>query len=86
MSQIDYSGPSRSSGFTLVELLVTIAVMMVALASMPSMMNMVKNGRQLTAANDMLFALVSARDEAVLRNHPVSVCQSDDGTDCTDEG
>jgi type IV fimbrial biogenesis protein FimT len=73
----------KAKGFTLIEMLVTIAVLVIVVASMPSLLGVVKNGRLTANANNLLFAFVAARDEAVLRNHPVSICPSNNQSDCS---
>ncbi len=73
----------RTRGFTLVELLVTLAVLVLVLTvAIPSMRNFVKNGRLTSAANDLAATLAFARSEAVRRGRPVTVCASTDGSSC----
>lgn len=76
-------GARPSRGVTLIELLVTIAVLAVlaALAS-PSFTGLVNGNRITSATNDALAAIQSARMEAIRRNSRVTVCPSQNGTGC----
>ncbi len=64
----------RSHGFTLIELMITLAVMavLVTLAA-PSFNSYIANQRVKAAAYDLLATLSLARSEAVKRNTDVSV-------------
>lgn len=76
-----------SSGFTLLELLVTLAVAAIVLvAGVPSYFSIVQNNRAATQANELVTALSIARSEAVRRGARVGICQSDDGTTCGSAG
>ena len=73
----------RQKGFTLAELLVTVAVGAMLLAiGVPSYTTFVQNASQITAANELLASMHLARDIAITRNVRVTVCPSSDGTDC----
>lgn len=63
-----------ASGFTLLELLITIAVVAVLAAiAVPSFQNMIATQRMRSAANDLVSTLNFARSEAVKRNTTVTV-------------
>ena len=68
-----WSRPAGAArGFTLVELLVAVAVLSAsAMLAAPSIGQMVANRRVQSAAQNLLDALNSARAEAVRRNAPV---------------
>lgn len=59
---------SRSSGFTLIELMVVLAlVAIVAFVALPGFNSLIDNNRQSTATNSMIGMLNYARSEAVRR-------------------
>lgn len=63
-----------SSGFTLVELMITIAILAIlALAAAPSMQGQIAASRVSTATNDLLGTLAHARSEAVRRGTTITV-------------
>ena len=78
----------RQSGFTLVELLVTLAAATVLMSvAIPSFKTTIQNGRMVTQANDLLGALVFARSQAVTAAKDVVVCASNsDQTACDTSG
>lgn len=66
-------------GFTLLELLVTVALAAILLGiGIPSFIDTIRNNRMATASNDLLGAMHLARSEAVKRRAPVTVCSSAD--------
>lgn len=67
--------PGGSRGFTLVELMITVAVMVILAAIVtPTMTAMINNGRVAGQAEEMVAALQLARAEAIRRNARVTVC------------
>ncbi|GAB6049938.1 hypothetical protein JCM16106_07820 [Hydrogenophilus islandicus] len=77
----------RARGFTLVELMVTVAVAAVVLAlAVPSFQTTLRNHRLTTYANEFIAALNLARTEAIRRGQPVVVCKSQDGNTCLEGG
>lgn len=78
---------SRNSGFTLVELMITVAIFaIVAAIAAPAMQRMVTAGRLNGATEELVTALQLARSEAVRRNSAVTICSSDDGATCSGSG
>jgi type IV fimbrial biogenesis protein FimT len=64
------------SGFTVIELLVTISVASILLAvAVPAFTQLAVNARLTTQANDVVAALNLARSEAIKRNTSVSFCR-----------
>lgn len=76
--------PTATRGFTLVELLVTMAVAAILLTvAVPNFQMFVLNSRMASQANDLITAFNMARSEAVKRAASVTVCASSNGTSCT---
>ncbi|MDT4288301.1 Tfp pilus assembly protein FimT/FimU [Methylomonas sp. MO1] len=68
-----------SKGFTLVELMVTIAIAGVLVGiAIPSFTSIISNNRLTTSANELVTALNLARSEAVKRGRSVTVRKVDD--------
>ena len=74
----------KESGFTLVELLVTIIVATVLLATgVPAFKDFIKNNRVTAQTNDLISTIQLARSEALKRGSNMVICASDDKTTCT---
>jgi type IV fimbrial biogenesis protein FimT len=72
------------SGFTLVELLVTVTVAAILLSlAMPSFTTFVQNSRRTSEVNSLVTSLNYARSEAVKRGANIVVCASSDGSTCS---
>jgi type IV fimbrial biogenesis protein FimT len=64
-----------SSGFTIIELMLTISVLAVLLAiGVPAFNEVVRNNRTAAQTNEFVGALSLARSEATKRGMPVAVC------------
>ena len=62
----------RAAGFTLIELMIGIAIMSIVLAlGMPSYQAWIKNAKIRSAAESIVYGLQIARSQAVSRNEPV---------------
>lgn len=72
-----------SRGFTLVELMVTVAVVAIlAAVAVPAMTGLTNNSRLSGLTGEMVSAVQLARSEAVRRNGRVTLCATVDGTTC----
>lgn len=67
-----------TTGFTLLEMMVVIAVLAIVMSiAVPSFQGVARNSRTSSVANELLSALILARSEAVRRGKTVMVCRSD---------
>jgi type IV fimbrial biogenesis protein FimT len=83
--EIDVTSRRKMKGFTLFELMVTLAVAAIILSfGVPGFMSFIQNNRAATHTNDLITALNLARSEATRRSATVTVCSSDDGATCSD--
>ena len=74
----------RVAGFTLVELMVTIAVIGITLAfASPNIVSFIQNYRITTQTNNLLADLQLARNNSVSQGVRVGVCASTDGATCS---
>ncbi|MEM9173293.1 MAG: GspH/FimT family pseudopilin [Pseudomonadota bacterium] len=78
---------SLNDGFTLLELMLTIAVLaVVVVLAAPSFDGTIRTNRTVQANNDLVSALAVARSEAIKRGERVSVCPTVDQTTCDGSG
>lgn len=79
--------PRYMKGFTLVELIVIIAIATILFGmGIPSFRSMMQNTRLATQANAFVSDLNLARSEAVKRGEPVALCKSANGSTCVTTG
>jgi prepilin-type N-terminal cleavage/methylation domain len=81
---MEMRGSIPQEGFTLVELMVTIAVMaIIAIIAAPSMSNLLESKRLDTNQRDLINALTEAKSQAVLSRQNVSVNLNSTATNTT---
>lgn len=74
----------KINGFTLVELLITIVVVSILLATgVPAFKDFINNNRLTTQANSLAISIQVARSEAVKRGSGAVICASTDQATCS---
>ena len=77
----------HEAGFTLIELMVTLAVAAILLAiAVPNFITFIQNNRLTSQGNDLVTALNYARSEAIKRGVRVTVCSRSSDTACVGAG
>lgn len=75
--------PGSNRGFTLVELMIAVAVIgILAIVAVPSMTALINNSRTTGQTEELVGALQLARAEAIRRNARVTICPGT-GTTCS---
>lgn len=78
---------SGAAGFTLVELMIALAVLAILMMIAAPSFEMVRNSSRLAAqANELVSAIQLARSEAVRRGQRVVMCRSENGNACAGAG
>ena len=73
----------RDGGFTLIELMIAIALVALLLATaVPALDDFTNDARQTGAINDFISAIHLARNTAITTNSRVTMCASASGTGC----
>ena len=73
----------RSPGFSLIELMVTVAVVGILFtAVVPAFSNLMSRNELAVATNAARGALMVAREASVMRGHPVSLCSGEPASGC----
>lgn len=79
--------PSIQRGFTLIELMVTVAILAIlAMLAAPSFNDAILSNRLTSFANNFVASATLARGEAIKRNAAVKLCRSSDGVACASSG
>ena len=74
----------KYKGFTLIELMITLAIVSILLVvGMPSLKTFMQGSQLVASTNELLSAFHIARSEAVRSNSRVTICSSTDGTNCS---
>lgn len=74
----------RQQGFTLVELLIVLALSAALLGiGVPNLRTFIQNSRVTTQSNEVIGDLATARSEAIKRNGRIVICRSSDPTETT---
>lgn len=74
----------KDSGFTLIELIVTISVAAILVGiGIPSMTDLVKTNRRASAVNSLVSQMQLARSTAASRGVAVILCHSSDASSCS---
>lgn len=77
------AGSPRQAGFTLLELMVTVAVLAIVLAiAVPSFQGITNRNRLTAITNEVVAAAQLTRMEAIRRNQRVVMCPTTDGSAC----
>ncbi|HHW4679115.1 MAG TPA: GspH/FimT family pseudopilin [Xylella sp.] len=83
MSQWKLTPHALSYGFTVLELMVVIAILAIlAGLAYPGFINLVNSERLTTSANELVASLQLARTEAIRLGSSVAVCRSENARDC----
>ncbi|MEQ7894505.1 GspH/FimT family pseudopilin [Xanthomonas arboricola] len=73
----------RTRGFTLIELMVTVAVLAITAAiAYPSFQGVVRSNRVAASNNEMMALLTLSRSEAIRNGQGSGICGSANGTAC----
>jgi type IV fimbrial biogenesis protein FimT len=84
LRDIDVNSFNSMRGFTVLELMITVAVSAVILSiGVPSFLGVIETNRTVTHTNDLVASLNLGRSEAVRRGAPIVVCSSTDGATCS---
>jgi type IV fimbrial biogenesis protein FimT len=77
----------KHTGFTLIELMITLAIVGILLTvGVPSLKTFMQGNQLIAASNELISALHVARSEAIKLNSRVSICESSDGIKCSNTG
>jgi len=78
---------NRQNGFSLIEAMVTMGIAAIVLSmGVPAFQSYSQNSRQTIAINELATALQLARNSAVARRQPVTLCKSPNGINCVTGG
>jgi len=72
----------RNSGFTLIESMISISVMLLLTGMSFSALSFIRNYETVSDINDLLADLYFSRTEALKRHSTLTLCRSNDGATC----
>lgn len=73
----------RESGFTLAELMISLAVAALLLSTaVPALQSFTNNARRTSAVNDFVSSMHLARNTAITTNSRVTICASSNASNC----
>lgn len=84
-STANFTSRNRKRGFTLMELMLTVALGALVIGfGIPSFRSMMSNSRLTTQSNEFIGVINYARSEAITRNATVTLCraESESATEC----
>ena len=74
----------KYSGFTLIELTITLVIISVLLViGLPSLKSFMQGNQLVASANELIAGFNIARSEAIKRNDGVTICESTNGATCS---
>jgi type IV fimbrial biogenesis protein FimT len=75
--------PRKKRGFTLIELMVTMAILVIlATLAAPSFQQTIASSRLTSTTNELFTSLTQARTDAVRQGKRMTICVSNDGSSC----
>lgn len=84
LKDIDVTIFRKTRGFTVLELMITVAVAGVVLSfGVPNFISLIADNRAVTHTNDVVASLNIGRSEAVRRGATITICSSTDGAACS---
>ncbi|HED35647.1 MAG TPA: type II secretion system protein GspH [Gammaproteobacteria bacterium] len=84
MNKANQFGPSRMAGFTLMELMIVLAMAgIIAAIGIPSFSSMITTNQLADITNELTLALKRARAEAIASGRDVIVCSSINSSGCS---
>lgn len=76
--------PAHLAGYTLLELMVAMSILITSLISLPSMFNLIQQNAVISELNHFSRILHAAKYYAIDHQETVTVCPTSDGINCSD--